>query len=111
MKFLIKSKQKEEMEGLLERFTTESQTEYERQVGQIKINKIKSIMPEFITGYYFDEKENGFILWNTFQIPKIPKILGFMNPFKKAVEKMEDNLKGFLRDNGIKDAEIKLIER
>lgn len=111
MKFEIRSKEKDKLNSLLKTFVEESKKEYERQIGQIAIGPAKKMVPIFDTDYFYDKEKDRFIIWNTFDIPDIMKKFSFLNPFSKAISKMNNNLESYLKANGIKDASVKLISK
>lgn len=113
MKFEIKAKNIEKTMFFLRKFRDETKAEYEKSMGNIegKVKLIPNVGAVPIPIYDCDcfvEKDH-IIFWNTFQVPNIMKKMGFLNPFRKAMKEMENNLKGYLKANGV-ECEVKLIE-
>lgn len=109
MKFEIKVRgSMGDCKKFLDKFIQESKEEYLKQTGGIlgKLEKVPlpisvgAVIPIYDCDY-FDLSDDTVVFWNTLSIPKVSKILGFANPFKKMVKKMEKNLESYLKANGI----------
>ena len=79
----------------------ESKLKYIPNIGTVPI-------PIYDCDCFVDKEKGHIVFWNTFEVPQLMKKMGFFNPFRKSVKEMENNLKGYLKANGV-ICEVKLI--